>query len=313
VTTPLLARPPLTGAPQPAGGTVRHAGSHQPAGATPGPAAPGTTPASDASLSPSRAGDFLTCPMLYRFRVVDRFPEPPSRSAARGTLVHAVLERLFELPAGDRRPAAASAMVLGEWQRLLAAEPELADLFGRDDDGAELAAWLSGARQLVEGYFRLEDPTRFEPAGRELAVAGQVTLADGRSLQLRGVVDRLDVAPTGELRVVDYKSGRAPGTGWEQRAMFQLLFYGLVLWRSHGVAPTRLQLIYLGSGEVLHLDPDEADLRAVQRKVVALWAAIERASATGDWRPNPGRLCQACPHRARCPAGSRGELRVGPG
>src|SRR6185437_2099379 len=29
------------------------------------------------ALSPSRASDFMTCPLLYRFRVIDRIPEPP--------------------------------------------------------------------------------------------------------------------------------------------------------------------------------------------------------------------------------------------
>ena len=49
-----------------------------------------------AALSPSRASDFMQCPLLYRFRVIDRLPEPPSPAAARGTLVHSVLERVFE-------------------------------------------------------------------------------------------------------------------------------------------------------------------------------------------------------------------------
>ena len=30
------------------------------------------------ALSPSRASDFMTCPLLYRFRVIDRIPEPPT-------------------------------------------------------------------------------------------------------------------------------------------------------------------------------------------------------------------------------------------
>src|SRR5689334_24689195 len=91
------------------------------------------------SLSPSRAGDFLTCPLLYRFRVIDRLPEPPSPAAVRGTLVHAVLERLFDRAAADRTPEAARALVAPEWSRLLAAEPDLATLF---DDEGELALWL---------------------------------------------------------------------------------------------------------------------------------------------------------------------------
>src|SRR4030088_2203533 len=68
-------------------------------------------PGSGPSLSPSRAGDFLTCPLLYRFRVIDRLPEPPSPAAVRGTLVHAVLEHLFDRPATDRTPEAARSLL----------------------------------------------------------------------------------------------------------------------------------------------------------------------------------------------------------
>src|SRR5205823_12767800 len=106
------------------------------AAAEPGAAARGP------SLSPSRAGDFLTCPLLYRCRVIDRLPEPPSPAAVRGTLVHAVLEHLFDRPAAGRTPAAARSLVAPEWERLTAEEPGLAELF---EGEAELAAWLEGA------------------------------------------------------------------------------------------------------------------------------------------------------------------------
>ena len=54
------------------------------------------------ALSPSRAADFKQCPLLFRFRTIDKLEGPPSPAAARGTLVHAVLEHLFDLP----RPSA---------------------------------------------------------------------------------------------------------------------------------------------------------------------------------------------------------------
>jgi putative RecB family exonuclease len=78
-------------------------------------------------------------------------------------------------------------------------------------------------------------------------------------------------------------------------------FYALVLWRLRGEIPTMLQLIYLGSGEVLRYRPDEDDLRAVERKVDALWGAISRAAEAGDWRPNKSPLCAWCSHQAICP------------
>ena len=121
-------------------------------------------------------------------------------------------------------------------------------------------------------------------------------------LLLRGYVDRLDrAAATGELRVVDYKTGNAPPAGFEQRAMFQMRFYALVLWRIYEQVPRLLQLVYLGSGEVLRYEPDEADLLATERKVGALWRAIERAAATRDWRPSPGPMCAWCAHQQLCP------------
>jgi putative RecB family exonuclease len=274
---------------KPQTGIAADAGPPDEAGAGPAERRPGR------SLSPSRAGDFLTCPLLYRFRVIDKLPEPPSSAAARGTLVHAVLERLFDEPASGRTPQAARDLVAPQWARLLAAEPELATLFA-DDEQRE--AWLAEASVMLDRYFTLEDPTRLEPAHRELSV--QAVLESG--LTLRGYIDRLDVARTGEIRIVDYKTGSSPRAEFEARALFQMRFYALVMWRMRGTVPRLLQLIYLGNGEIVRYSPDEADLLATERKINALWRAIERARASSDWRPRPSRLCAWCAHQALCPS-----------
>ncbi|WP_432484989.1 RecB family exonuclease [Kineococcus esterisolvens] len=263
------------------------------------PARPTRAAGAGRGLSPSRAADFLRCPLLYRLRTIDRLEEAPSPAAVRGTLVHAVLERLFDLPAPERTAQAACDMVEGSWRELAERDPRARSLFADDDAGrAELVAWLRGAGVLLRRYFDLEDPTRLEPAEREAWV--QVALQDGPLL--RGVVDRLDVAPSGELRVVDYKTGRAPSQRFEAAALFQVRFYALVLWRLRGVVPRSLRLVYLGSGEVVSHSPDEDDLRATERKVRALWAAIEANRASGRWPATPGRSCSWCDHKALCPA-----------
>jgi hypothetical protein len=59
--------------------------------------------------------------------------------------------------------------------------------------------------------------------------------------------------------------------------------------------------MYLAEGQILRYAPDESDLLATERKVAALWQAIERARAAGDWRPRPSRLCDWCNHKALCP------------
>lgn len=248
-----------------------------------------------AALSPSRISDFKQCPLLFRLRTIDRLPEPPSSAATRGTLVHAVLERLFDLPAAERTPEAAHRLLAPEWERLRAREPAVDDLFDAEGD---VTAWLAGATSLLTTYFRLEDPRRLEPAERELRC--EVELPSG--VLLRGVVDRLDVARDGALRVVDYKTGRSPSELFVAAALFQMRFYALVLWRLRGVVPRRLQLVYLGDGRVVTFDPDEASLRATERVVDAIWAAIRAATVAESFPATPSRLCDWCAHRALCPA-----------
>lgn len=249
------------------------------------------------SLSPSRAADFKTCPLLYRFRCIDRLPEAPSRVATRGTVVHAVLERLFDLPAPERTLAAARDMVAGAWHRILEESPGSAALFADDSDGSELSGWLASAADLLDNYFALEDPTRLEPAAREQLVE---VVIDG--LRLRGYVDRLDVSAAGDLRVVDYKTGTTPREAFEAKALFQMKFYALVLWRTRGVVPRQLRLMYLADTDTLSYTPDAEELTRFERTLKAIWSAIERATRAGDFRPSPSKLCDWCDHQSICPA-----------
>jgi putative RecB family exonuclease len=264
------------------------------AGLTAAPA--GATAPVRPSLSPSRAADFKTCPLLYRFRTIDRIPEPPSADQARGTLVHAVLERLFDLPAAERTKPAAAALVAPQWARLQQEEPLLADLFDGSPTGSD--ELLDSATGLLDGYFAVEDPRRLEPAQRECLVEALVD----DELVIRGYIDRLDVSADGDLRVVDYKTGGAPREAFEARALFQLKFYALVLWRTRGVVPRVLRLLYLKDAEVCDYSPDIDELARFERTLVALWRAIERAGEHRDFRPKPSRLCAWCAHQSRCPA-----------
>lgn len=254
--------------------------------------------------------------------------------------MHAVLEHLFDLPAAERTPAAAAALVAPEWARLVEQEPALADLFAEvppaesalpdpaptthgpaeldsagaavagggaveqpaldgmpDDESARLAAFLRGAGALLDGYFAVEDPQRLEPAEREALIS---TLVDD-ALLIRGYIDRLDVSPAGDLRVVDYKTGGAPREAFEGRALFQLKFYALVLWRTRGVVPKVLRLLYLKDAEICDYSPDAEELERFERTLLALSEAIERAKRDRDFRPKPSRLCGWCSHHAFCP------------
>lgn len=245
------------------------------------------------ALSPSRAIDFKQCPLKYRLRVIDQIPEPPSRAAVRGTVVHAVLEALFGLPATERDVAAAAALVEPAWTGVRESRPEVESLIPDE----ELPGFLAEVRKLVDVYFRLEDPAGFDPESCETFI--EADLPDGTPL--RGIVDRVDRSPDGDLHVIDYKTGRAPGLAYETRALFQLKFYALVLLRTQGRAPAQLRLMYLADGVTLTYAPDPEELLRFERILSALWAAIVTAAETGEFPPRPGWMCQYCDFKRLCP------------
>jgi putative RecB family exonuclease len=244
-------------------------------------------------LSPSRAGDFKQCPLLYRFRAVDRLPEPSSKAQVQGTLVHAVLERLYELDAGRRTPMQALAMIEPEWTKLQASQ-DYAELF---EDSGDESGWLRGVRRLVETYFSMEDPQRLQPHRTECLV--QTTLDDGT--QLKGFIDRADVNRDGLVRLVDYKTGKRPPDRFADKALFQMKFYALVWWRTRGTVPTLLRLMYLGDGQTLDYAPNERELEGFEKTLKALWATMREAIATGEFRAQKSKLCGWCAHQALCP------------
>jgi putative RecB family exonuclease len=249
------------------------------------------------ALSPSRAADFKQCPLLYRFRAIDRLPEPPSAAQVRGSVVHSALEQLYSFPAALRDPAMAQALVGPAWELLVAEEPELVCAFTAE----QREHLLTEAHALLTGYYRLEDPTAFDPESCEQRV--EVELADGTPL--RGFVDRIDVSPAGDLRVVDYKTGKAPPEARglaEAKALFQMKFYAVTLMRTRDVVPARLRLIYLADGVVLEYMPELDELLRFERTLMAIWRAIQSAAATGDFRANPSWMCTWCAHQALCPA-----------
>ncbi len=245
-------------------------------------------------LSPSRANDFAQCPYLYRLRVIDRVPETPQRATSLGTLVHAVLERLFDMPAARRNTDAARGLVQPAWEDLVARSPDMAELVV---DSVQRTQFFDDARSRLDTYFIVEDPTRLEPYGREVRL--ESSLAGGPAI--RGVIDRIDKAPDGALRIIDYKSGKMPRPGYGAQADFQMKFYALLVERTEGVRPALMRLLYLRDGAVKELVPTEADVATAEAHVRSAWSAITTHAAAGTFPTSTSRLCGWCPFQSLCP------------
>lgn len=246
------------------------------------------------SLSPTRVNSFTDCPLAFRLRTIDRLPEPSSPHAVKGTLVHAALERLiWRHPPGRRTRAAAAAELDAAW-RQLQSDPEVTGLNLDDEGAAELHA---DAQALVERYFELEDPDAVRAVGVELLLEAEVG-----GIRLRGIIDRLDLTENGELVIVDYKTGKAPGTRFEQGRLTGVHLYALLCQQVLGKLPVEVRLLHLRDPVMISAVPTDQTVRAQRQRTVAVWRAIERACERADFRPRPSPLCNYCHFQGFCPS-----------
>lgn len=244
-----------------------------------------------ATLSPSRASDFKTCPQLFKFRAIDKMPEPATIYQARGTTAHLALQRLFDLPAAERTPDALYDLFRDAWVELK--EMEYPDLFENVEDER---SWGIESLALLANYFSIEDPQSFDPIDRELDM-----LEDLGEMTIRGILDRMEEGPEG-LVITDYKSGKAPPERYALPAFFALKIYALLIRQRLGRTPSKIKLMYLTGPTVYEIPVTDSQLDAVERKVQALWNAINRAIERDHYPTRVSRLCDWCSFQTICPA-----------
>jgi putative RecB family exonuclease len=237
---------------------------------------------------------FKDCALAFRLSNIDKVPEPPSPWATKGTLVHRALQLLFwDEDPGHRTLAAALGKLERAWAEM-ATDPELPGL-GLTDE--EAAVFRDEAEVLVRKYFELEDPNEVRVLGVELKLEARLG-----SLLLRGIIDRLELDADGELVITDYKTGRSPGVNFELPRMAGVHFYAFLCEQVLGRRPARIQLLHLAEPVAISLVPSEQSIRGLRTRTEAVWAAVEKACETEDFRPKPGKLCDWCSYKAYCPA-----------
>lgn len=246
------------------------------------------------TLSPSRAGDFKTCPQLFRFRAIDHLPEPTTPHQARGTTSHLALQRFYELERAERSPTRLYDLFRQAWTELRQ-DAEFADLFASEEEERQ---WGIDSLALLANYFQLEDPNSFDPLEREL----DLTQPIGEGMLIRGILDRVDRRPDGHIVITDYKTGTAPPETYSIPAFFALKIYALLIRRQLGETPVEVRLLYLNGPTMYRFPVDDRQLDAMERQLSALWTAIDRAIERNHFPPRTGPLCNYCSFKSQCPA-----------
>ena len=230
-------------------------------------------------LSPSKLNTFLSCGKLYEYKYIDMLSDPSGQAAVNGTAIHEALENLYAQPANWRTLAIALdclTYVLHDWPKVTACFPE-------PDVCAE----------RIWNLFDLEDPTTVNCRRTEM----DLTLDWYDDVQLRGIIDRVDVEEDGSYTIVDYKSGKAPSDRYLPDKLRQMKFYAMMGLKAFGTPPKRVKLLFLGTPQEIVVDVSPSMLRGVEAKAKAAVEAIER----GEFVTNPGDACRFCPAKDICP------------
>ena len=246
------------------------------------------------SLSPSKVSTFRDYALAFRFSAIDKLPEPPSEPAVKGTTVHRALELLLSEPAGDRTPELARGCLdtaLGEMR-------SDDDFVGLGLDEAGEARFTADAEDMLERYFTLKTPAPSSPwASSRCSRPPSARSPCAASSTVSSATPRVPSSSPTTRPAAPRRSTRSdPGSV----ACTSTPTSARPCWVS---CPSRVQLVYLGrEPQVITATPNEQSVRGLERKVGAIWSAVERACATEDFRPKPSALCNWCAFTAYCPS-----------
>ncbi len=262
------------------------------------PPAPGATsavvqiPVRPRHLSPSSASVFRQCPQRWKFRYVDRLPDPPGEAALAGTFAHKVLEDLLGLEPQERTMDSARALAKETWSDMQADDDFTA--LELDPDGIRNFKWT--AWRAIEGLWDLEDPKTVELIDTETEVSVEIG-----GVPFIGYIDRVEGTADGVV-ISDYKSGRAPGRKFSEDRLEQVLLYAAALAELQGALPARARLMYLGQ-RIDETQVTAENLQEVTQRLADTWDELLQRSESGEFPPEPGPLCGWCAFVRHCPEG----------
>jgi len=282
------------------------------------------------SLSPSSISEFKKCPQSFLLQYLWKLRQPTNPILTKGIMCHSALEKLFDLDPPDRTLENLQNLLRTVWSEVRTKEPYVTMFDSIEDE----RTWGMEGLRLLQNYGEMEDPrTIAQPYRREMWVRADLSVDPERGITasslldddsstvtrnkekkddtflVRGIVDRLDIAPTTSsassssraLRIVDYKTGKAPHLKYSRRmndkilreSMEQLKIYALLL-RESEPDVRFLRLFYLKSpvrsdqAELLDYDLGEsqserdAQLQVIHQDLAQVWNDIHELVDTQD-------------------------------
>ncbi len=252
------------------------------------PEKPGRPPTDLLKLSASRITTYESCSLKFRFQYIDEIPQKDTDSPAMtvGRIVHSVLEEYHRPGQPEGGPAILN-ILDRQWDPAAFTYEQEAAQFRRE------------AEKMLTDYAARSAAAKPQVLGVEHSFEFQLD-----NVQIRGVIDRIDLEPGGGIGLVDYKTGRSFLTPKKARQELQLGLYAIYVEQAQGVdlsgqplgeLPRNVTYYYLRSDEPevqVQFAADDLDDHRARVKATADGIRDGIFEETGDdW------TCQYCDYK----------------
>ncbi len=260
--------------------------------------------------SSSRLETYAKCPFYFwAAYVMELAPREPPRVGfdvlTLGNIYHRVLERLYaRMPEGDPERLRAELPTVAR---------EIYEAAPHDYGFRPSPLWERQQEELTRVLRRtldalIEAAGEYRPSAQELPFGLKdkpplvLERAGGLPLRIRGYIDRIDRAPGGRLRVIDYKAGSTAISARDltEGHRLQLPLYALAAREALGAEVAGGFYWHVGSARPssLRLENYEGGVSGAIEKAVEYALAIAAAVRRGEFAPRPPQ--EGCP--PFCPA-----------
>ena len=200
-----------------------------------------------------------------------------------GSAIHSVIEKLTTHPHPSLEPKDHALSLLDKFWPSEVYESEFEEAEARSSAHAILDTYLEWQKTNTNTVTSVELEFTFPFAGHTL----------------NGFIDRIEQTPDGGYVVIDFKSGKKPGTISKNKIKtdIQINMYCLAIQQMTGSLPERAELFFLKDGKHVHYVPNEETITAFTDSIIKLINDINRKY----FPANPDFFqCKYCGYRDRC-------------
>lgn len=240
-------------------------------------------------LSYSAIDTYRTCGLKYKFREVDKLPEPKSKEAVFGTLIHSTMKFIHDPTLVSPSLEAALDHFSKHWK---------SDLW--TDEIEERTAFAQGVG-MIQRYYADTRPSEARIIDLESRFAIEIAGEGVEKHVLSGVIDRIDKTEAG-YEIIDYKTARKMPSQDKVDHDLQLTIYLRAFLDRYpaerpNIGQITVSLYYLKHGVKLSSHRTLEDLAALDETVLAAVHDIEAKKFDPILSP----LCDWCGFQKICP------------